>query len=229
MVRRSQRATKPVSPSTERLGVSDHQDASTFVARPSQDGIEDPYTLSAPELVKAILDINRDPAVERLALALSHIVSADVSKVADEEKRARSVVLSGIPEADPGSRPSERQVDLENKVMDVLNVLDVECRPVEVYRLGRPDPSRPRLIKVVFPTRAHWRTALSNGRLLRSSRLSGVFIRRSMTEEERKKDYELRQIAREKNAGLSRKEWVVYRGEVRRISELPKASSSGNC
>ncbi|KAL6739036.1 hypothetical protein Aduo_012526 [Ancylostoma duodenale] len=206
MVRKTQRATKLVSPSIERLVVSDHQDTSTTTTRQNPGDIEDPLNLSALELVKAILDINRDPAVERLALALSQKICIDVSKVANEEKRSRSIVISGFPGAAPNLRLSDRQIDLENKVMELLDVVDVECRQVEVYRLGRPDPSRPRLIKVKEHNRR----------------------RKKERKKERKKDYELRQIAKEKNAGQPRKEWVVYRGEVRKISDLPNTSSSGN-
>ncbi|KAL6723248.1 hypothetical protein Aduo_018272 [Ancylostoma duodenale] len=37
----------------------------------------------------------------------------------------------------------------------------------------------------------------------------------------KKKDYELKQIAKERNTGSQTNEWVVCKGEVRRSSELP--------
>lgn len=50
-----------------------------------------------------------------------------------------------------------------------------------------------------------------------------LFITKSMTESERMKDYELRQMAKERNREKVFKEWVVYRGEVRRAAELSKS------
>lgn len=64
------------------------------------------------------------------------------------------------------------------------------------------DPERSRLVKVVLPTTSHWGIALANARPLRRNRgFENVFIRRSMTAEERKQDYELRKLTRERNSG----------------------------
>ncbi|EYB97204.1 hypothetical protein Y032_0142g2297 [Ancylostoma ceylanicum] len=161
--------------------------------------------------MRVAMERNKDPAMDRILMALSEKLQVDVSEYVDSEKKSRSIVVAGLPEANPDLRPSERQPDLEMKVTQLLDVINVECRPTEVYRLGRPDKSRSRLVKIVFSSTAHWRSALSNAKLLRSSCLPNVFIRRSMSFEERKKDYELRQLAKERNAGKQYNEWVVYK------------------
>ncbi|KAK6042077.1 hypothetical protein COOONC_20418, partial [Cooperia oncophora] len=150
---------------------------------------------SASDLLKAIMERNSDPIIGRM-LRFSTSVEA--------EKRSRSLVISGLEEAPPQMRPSEKQ----------LICWTVECRPVELYRLGTPS-GRPRLVKLVLPSRSHWKTALGNAKCLKASTsFKNVFIRKSMTAEERKREYELRQQAREKNKGKDRHEWVIFRGEL---------------
>ncbi|VDO86611.1 unnamed protein product [Heligmosomoides polygyrus] len=93
--------------------------------------------------------------------------------------------------------------------------------------MGRSSASKPRLIKVVLPSKYYWRKALANARHLRGTGYADVFVRKSMTAEERKNEYELGQQAKEKNKGKAAREWVVYRGQLRHISELT-SGGSGN-
>uniref|UniRef100_A0A7I4XYW4 Uncharacterized protein n=1 Tax=Haemonchus contortus TaxID=6289 RepID=A0A7I4XYW4_HAECO len=181
--------------------------------------------LSASQLIKAVLERNTDPEIEKMLLVLADKVPKEMSELLEAEKRSRSIVLSGLEEAPPHSLPSEKQRDLESKVFDILDVLNVECRPVEVYRMGKEVSSRPRLVKVLLPSRFHWRTALANARNLKTNGFANIFVRRSMTHEERKQEYELRQQARERNRGKTVREWVVYKGELRRVSELSQRPS----
>lgn len=48
-----------------------------------------------------------------------------------------------------------------------------------------------------------------------------------MTVEERQREFELRQMARERNRLHGAKEWVVYRGQLARVSEM-RVTPSGN-
>ncbi|KAK6033162.1 hypothetical protein OSTOST_00625 [Ostertagia ostertagi] len=91
--------------------------------------------------------------------------------------------------------------------------------------MGKMDPKRPRLVKIVLPATSHWRTALANARLLRSAGFPQVYIRKSMTLGERQRDFELRQIARDRNKGSTVKQWVVYRDQLMRVTDLPSKSS----
>ncbi|KAK5969739.1 hypothetical protein GCK32_011043 [Trichostrongylus colubriformis] len=52
-----------------------------------------------------------------------------------------------------------------------------------------------------------------------------LFVRRSMTEDERKREYELRKEAEERNKGKDVREWVVYQGQLKHTSELPHKRS----
>ncbi|VDL77886.1 unnamed protein product, partial [Nippostrongylus brasiliensis] len=102
--------------------------------------------------------------------------------------------------------------DLERKAARVLDVLDVGRAPPEVYRMGRPDTARPRLVKIVFLFTVHYRRALANAQLLRHDGFPDVFIRKSMTAEERKNDFETCNRASERNRGKGTRDWVVFGG-----------------
>lgn len=49
-----------------------------------------------------------------------------------------------------------------------------------------------------------------------------------MTLEERKREFELRQECRERNRDLKTRAWVVYRGELRQVQDLPNVQVKGN-
>uniref|UniRef100_A0A7I4Z4Z5 Transposase_22 domain-containing protein n=1 Tax=Haemonchus contortus TaxID=6289 RepID=A0A7I4Z4Z5_HAECO len=183
--------------------------------------------MSAADLLKTIIERNKNLLLEPLLIALSDKIPREISESINSEKKAMSIVVYGLEEAGTELRPSERQKDLEEKVTKVLDALKVEFRPCEVYRMGNPDPKRPRLVKFVLPASSHWRTALANARLLRNAGFPSVFIRKSMTLEERQRDFMLRQLARDRNKGLSSKKWVVYKYQLVHIKRLPR-NSSGN-
>nr|CDJ90946.1 hypothetical protein HCOI_01249700 [Haemonchus contortus] len=183
--------------------------------------------MSAMELIKSIIELDHDPAIENMLIALSEKIPMEFADLLESDKRSRSIVISGLEEGQDGLRSSARQRDLEDKVARVLDAVDVECRPAEIYRVGKPNSKHPRLVKVVLPSRSHRRRALANARLLRDTGFPKIFIRRSMTEDERKREYELRQEARERNKGSGVREWVVYHGQLKRAAELPH-NHSGN-
>ncbi|KAK6761547.1 hypothetical protein RB195_022568 [Necator americanus] len=162
--------------------------------------------LSPTELISAITERSKDPVISKMQVALSENIRMDFAEQFEADKRSRSVVTSGLP--DSGS--SERLGNLEEKVNDILLALNVSCRPVDLYRMGKPNASRPRLVKVVFPSQFYWRRELANARLLRGAGFPNVYIRRSVTPDERKREYELRQEAHERNGGkVSRSGWCT--------------------
>ncbi|KAL6733767.1 hypothetical protein Aduo_004388 [Ancylostoma duodenale] len=184
--------------------------------------------MSVRDLTEYIVSRYKDPVIEKLLSALMEKISKQCHCECDAEKRARSLVISGLPEPSEDLRASEKQMDLEGKVNQILDVLDVDCRPCEVFRMGRLNGDRPRVVKLVLPSRSYWATALANAHRLRKSSLASVFVRRSMTADERKRDYELRQEAKERNRNANGREWVVYKGELKRLQELPHRQQSGN-
>ncbi|EYC03328.1 hypothetical protein Y032_0094g2694 [Ancylostoma ceylanicum] len=144
---------------------------------------------SAHELAKNILAISKNPIVAKLLEALLHKVPKEFS-TAQEGGRSRTIVISGIEELNGKHWAMERQTHVEDKVNQIFDVLEVECRPVSVYRLGKWDKSQSRLVEVILPSKTYWTTALANGHRLRSAGLPFIHVRRSMTEEERKRESE---------------------------------------
>ncbi|EYC12542.1 hypothetical protein Y032_0047g1539 [Ancylostoma ceylanicum] len=182
--------------------------------------------LSARNLLALIKERNRDPIIETLLQFLEAKIPIKIGERAEAEVRARTIVISGLEEADEDLLPSKQQADVESKVTEILDTLKVQCRRTAVYSIGKLNSSRPRLVKVVLPSSFHWRQALANARFLRTNGFRKVFVRRSMTMEERKHDYDMRQQACELNKGKATREWVVFRGELKRVSELPKKSGN---
>ncbi|EYC43207.1 hypothetical protein Y032_0500g2579 [Ancylostoma ceylanicum] len=183
--------------------------------------------LTNAELIAYINARAQDPVVEKLLSVLGRRLASKFADQLEADKRSRSIVISGLAESDGNTNQTESLKELEEKVSNVLDALNTHCRPMDIYRMGKFDPSRSRLVKVVLPSTFYWRRALANARLLRDAGFPDVYVRRSMTSEERKREYELRQAARERNKGKAHREWVVYRGELVRVSDLNR-NRSGN-
>ncbi|KHJ89753.1 hypothetical protein OESDEN_10414 [Oesophagostomum dentatum] len=163
---------------------------------------------------------NKDPVVEKMLIALKTKIPEEVYNAINAEKRGRSIVTSGISECTPDKPLRSRQKDLECKVVEVLDALNVDCLPEAVYRVGKYDEKRKRLIKVVLPSKTHFARALAKAHKLRGITLSNIYVRKSMTTAERAKDFGLRQEARQRNQNEAIKEWVVYKDSLKHISEL---------
>lgn len=119
----------------------------------------------------------------------------------DEKERLRSVVISGITES-IDSRSTERAIHDFNSVRNVLDHLNVECVPQLTYRLGKPQEGRPRLLKVVLPNTFYQSLVLRRASWLRSFSCRGVYIRPSLTKEERERNREAR-LARRASLGVT--------------------------
>ncbi|EYC13755.1 hypothetical protein Y032_0042g504 [Ancylostoma ceylanicum] len=187
----------------------------------------DYFSFSIKELTEGIFAMNTNPEVAKMFQAFLKKIPIGFTSLQDEE-RSRTIVISGIEELGSGCKATERQAHVEGKVNEVFDALDIECRPVTVFRLGKWDGARPRLVKVVLPSKTHWATALANAYRLRSTGLANIHIRRSMTLEERRREFQLRQEARELNKGLPHRQWVVYKGELKKVSDLPARQIPGN-
>ncbi|EYC30261.1 hypothetical protein Y032_0005g2544 [Ancylostoma ceylanicum] len=178
------------------------------------------------DIANCIFTRNKDPVIEQLVQALVEKYPKQGCCNCAIEKRSRSIVLSGLPEPSEELRASEKQAELEKRVTDILDVLEVDCKPSEVFRMGRVNGGRPRLVKLILPSRSYWATALRNAHRLRTSSYSSVFVRKSMTPDERKLDYDLRQEAKDRNKSANERVWVVYKGELKRIQDLPYRQQS---
>ncbi|VDP39059.1 unnamed protein product [Heligmosomoides polygyrus] len=143
---------------------------------------EDFSELSVSELINAVLMRNKDPIIEQMMYALISKLPQEMSERIELENKERSIVIEWIPEATADLPPSEKQWDLEAKLSEVFDVLDRECRPLEVYRMGRHQRDHARKVTVVLPSKSHWATALKNSWKLRdSATFNKVRVQRSMT------------------------------------------------
>ncbi|KIH68513.1 hypothetical protein ANCDUO_01151 [Ancylostoma duodenale] len=157
---------------------------------------------------------NKAPEAIPLLNKLIEILTLTPKEIVESAKRARSVVFSGFAKANAELTPSERQVHTEEAVQKILKVLGVEARPLEVYRMG---------------SGRFFHTALRNVRSLRDfPEFNQIYVRRSMTPQEREKFKELRQRAYDLNQNEfnGRKAYVVYRDELVKASDIPSRKSS---
>lgn len=106
-------------------------------------------------------------------------------------ERARSIVLSGVPESSSMSAIERASNDLKF-VHSVLDHLNVECLPCAVYRMGKPDVKHSRLIKVVLPSSRFQQVAVKRAPRLRTFPRKGIYLRPSLTKEERERQREER-------------------------------------
>jgi hypothetical protein len=103
-----------------------------------------------------------------------------------EEKRHRTLVLRNAAESEDAI-PSRRQQADELRTKLILDALQVQVRPIAVFRLGKAAPNKPRFLMAELPTRSHLVEALRNGRLLMESAFKDIYVGKSMTTEERRK------------------------------------------
>lgn len=112
----------------------------------------------------------------------------------DESERRRSIIIGRVPEVRNVRIRDRVCQDFEN-VCNILHFLGVECYPVAVYRLGRPIMDGNRLLKVILPCSKFQRFAVERASRLRFFPLKGIYIRPSLSFEERN---------RQRNQGVAR-------------------------
>ncbi|KAK6029692.1 hypothetical protein OSTOST_04195 [Ostertagia ostertagi] len=153
---------------------------------------------------------------------VSHPLSADPTPAKalpyEEIERRRSIVISGVPELHDGSCFDRMHYDYQS-TLNILSHLDVDCYPVAVYRLGRWFRGKNRLIKVVLPCSLYQRIAVRRAPRLRTFPERGVFLRESLTLEERVRRRESR-FARSRNVDIHHDSAAV---------SVPPPPTSDNC
>lgn len=182
-------------------------------------------TASSPTITAALADPNIPPNILALLKQQQIIISAlqlllqqqtaPVSaqqqmsmaiSAADEKERLRSLVLQGLPEQPADMHPSERAAADERDAKSVLHRLGVESVPVTCYRMGMPfNPTqqgpRPRHIKIVMAASFHQHRVLGawskKRKIIQTGAWANVWLRPSLTAEQRKMEYEERKKKRE--------------------------------
>lgn len=77
-------------------------------------------------------------------------------------------------------------------VHSILDFSNIECIPCCGYKMGRPDVKHARLIKVLLPSSKFQEVAVRRASRPRSFFHNGVFLRLSLTKEERERRREKR-------------------------------------
>ncbi|KIH55001.1 hypothetical protein ANCDUO_14850 [Ancylostoma duodenale] len=167
--------------------------------------------MTVQDLILSSGQRNDDPDVKMMLDALPEKFQKGFSEVFEAEKRSRSLVISGIEEPPEGSRPSERRKTSKARSMTSLMPLTLTAvlrKPSELEAL------------VIAAKVGQARAAINF--LLASSIRQCTPASRSITEDERKRQFELRSQARELNKDKSGPKWVVYREQLTRVCDLPQ-------
>ncbi|XGW28192.1 hypothetical protein V3C99_008194 [Haemonchus contortus] len=105
--------------------------------------------MSVSAILEAIFDGNNDPVIEKVVHALIVEIPEELSDCFEAEKRTRKFVSSGIPESCNDMTSSSEQLELESKVAKILDILNIECKPIEVYRMEKISSAASRPVKLV--------------------------------------------------------------------------------
>lgn len=129
------------------------------------------------------------------------------------------VVIMGVNEQTSLPARERRSAD-EETVLTILDTLEVDAVPLNVYRMGTYDEARWRPIKVAFDNPHDVVQLLRRCRLLKTAGgpFEKVYVRPSHSHELRVKLREAREV--DKTA-------VIYRGEVMSRSAIPKKGGAG--
>lgn len=179
-----------------------------------------------------IPDSQRSDALSLLdsaALSFSSFVSDHCVKITQElvEQRERDkiVVLDMVPEQEHQSFSARNSADLA-LARAISDKLQLTGTIFATERLGKLNPKRPRKLKLFFLSRSNALNFLKAFHIKsrQDSTLSGIFARKSLSDAERKKEFELRQIAKERSV-KEKVHFVVYAGEVVKKDDIPKIRS----
>jgi hypothetical protein len=121
---------------------------------------------------------------------------SELTQMLEENKRASSLVISGLPESD-GNTAKDRQISDQRVVADIFDELDVNTSVVECYRIGQKTGEKPRLLKVQVSNVHSKRQILNASQQLKdSTKFSHIYLQPAMTAAEREEAFKLRQEVR---------------------------------
>ena len=110
-------------------------------------------------------------------------------------------MVSGVPEQ--SGPPSERVKADNEAVAKMLDTIGVKVTPVSIYRLGpyNAQATRSRLIKIVMATSSQQRVSLQQSKNLKGNNsYKGIFIRPSLTRDQREHESKLWNELKKKRA-----------------------------
>lgn len=144
---------------------------------------------------------------------------------AQEERRQRSLVLSGLPESEKKSGMARARDDME-AVYSALDQCGAEQLPITVFRLGDAEPHKKRLLKIEMPTRSAAAQILKNAKTLKQQ---GLHFRESMTRAQLTTRSDLIRQCKQRRADAADlgktgddADYIIYADAVVLRSEIPK-------
>jgi hypothetical protein len=163
-------------------------------------------------LIKEILTDFND-----LGVVLRNLVDMESP---EEKERKRSVVIIGLPEPEAIGSVQRAKADVQT-VETMLDALNIQAVPSQVYRMGKPtdDKKRPRLVKVVLPSSKiqHMTLGALKRRRQELQNVDGfqrAIIRPSLSPEELVKDRELRARLKQMKAENPNVRVFIKNGEI---------------
>ena len=137
----------------------------------------------------------------------------NISDELNSVRREHSIVLSNVEEC-PSPRPIDRVQRDKETVLEILNECQLDIgAPTTIFRMGRAERNRPRLIKVELPSTAAVRQVLRNASKLKGSVFKHVRVRQSMTPEQIRERSELIEQCKQKrkDTGL---DFIIYANTI---------------
>uniref|UniRef100_A0A915LTG5 Uncharacterized protein n=1 Tax=Meloidogyne javanica TaxID=6303 RepID=A0A915LTG5_MELJA len=153
-------------------------------------------------------------------LQLAGSIIGDQVMVADaieEDRRQHSVVFSGIKES-MATTPTQKATEDKQQIIKLLDLCDVECLPVKVYRMGTTKEHGNRLIKVELPTRWHVRRLLG----AKKKMADGIKVRESLNKTQLAERAHLISYCRDRYKSNPNCNCVIYGGHVMTRGEIPR-------
>uniref|UniRef100_A0A915NPZ9 Uncharacterized protein n=2 Tax=Meloidogyne TaxID=189290 RepID=A0A915NPZ9_9BILA len=153
-------------------------------------------------------------------LQLAGSIIGDQVMVADaieEDRRQHSVVFSGIKES-KATTPTQKATEDKQQIIKLLDLCDVECLPVKVYRMGTTKEHGNRLIKVELPTRWHVRRLLG----AKKKMADGIKVRESLNKTQLAERAHLISYCRDRYKSDPNCNCVIFGGHVMTRDEIPR-------
>ncbi|KAF8361979.1 hypothetical protein PRIPAC_72950 [Pristionchus pacificus] len=182
-------------------------------------------TTTLEKYLDSVADRSSDPlylalkaCVEVLKQTHQHYLQPSEDPI-ETEKRNRSIVIENLPESSR-SLASERVDDDYSHIKKILDAADIEVRPETVFRMGERRAGKVRPLKVILPRVSSQRALLRQTKKINDRpEYSSVRIRPSLTEKERKEQFDLRAKKRELNA-KGEGVYVIYAGELMKKDQV---------
>ena len=104
------------------------------------------------KLAEVMEDQNIPIYAKTLIKQLSNIPSKDdILELIHEEKRKRTIVLTGLEEPNKSTAIERAKTDYES-VLNLMDVIDIGQMPIATYRVGLKDPNKTRILKIEYPS-----------------------------------------------------------------------------